>query len=54
MTVSCWRPYGSIRDEIQRFFLGSSPQLVDRNILFGRAWEARSSLTTVSSGKVRY
>ncbi|KAL7482053.1 hypothetical protein ACHAW6_007739 [Cyclotella cf. meneghiniana] len=50
--VNCWRPIGSILEELQSFFLGTSTCLVDEDIVFGKAWEKRSQLSTVSSGVV--
>ena len=52
LDVHCWRPSGSIREELQSFFLGTSSCLVDENMIFGKAWETRSQLVTVSSGVV--
>ncbi|KAL9182037.1 hypothetical protein ACHAXT_012380 [Thalassiosira profunda] len=53
LEVRCWRPSGSMREELESFFLGTSSCLVDENVIFGKAWEDRSSLVTVSSGIVR-
>mmetsp|Transcript_7537 Transcript_7537/g.16294 ORF Transcript_7537/g.16294 Transcript_7537/m.16294 type:complete len:290 (+) Transcript_7537:156-1025(+) len=53
LEVHCWRPSGSIRDELQSFFLGTSSCLVDENVIFGKAWETRSQLVTVTSGVVK-
>lgn len=53
LEVHCWRPSGSLREELQSFFLGTSSCLVDEEAIFGSAWEARSALRTVSSGVVR-
>jgi hypothetical protein len=50
--VHCWRPSGSLKEELQSFFLGTSTCLVDEDIIFGKAWEKRSQLMTVSSGTV--
>eukprot|EP00804_Cyclotella_cryptica_P018520 CCRYP_004343-RA/>CCRYP_004343-RA protein AED:0.47 eAED:0.37 QI:0/0/0/1/1/0.66/3/0/216 len=52
LEVHCWRPSGSILEELQSFFLGTSTCLVDEDTVFGKAWEKRSQLTTVSSGIV--
>jgi len=38
---------------LQAFFLDVSPQITDRNIIFGKAWEGRNNLATVASGKVK-
>lgn len=50
--VQCWRPSGSIREELQSFFLGTSSCLVDENMIF--SFESRSQLVTVSSGVVKF
>lgn len=52
LEVHCWRPSGSIKEELQNFFLGTSSTLVDEDLIFGKAWEKRSQLNTVSSGIV--
>ncbi|KAL7543302.1 hypothetical protein ACHAXR_012701 [Thalassiosira sp. AJA248-18] len=53
LEIRCWRPSGSKIEELQSFFLGTSPCLVDENVIFGKAWESRSQLVTTSSGIVR-
>ena len=53
LEVRCWRPSGSLREELQSFFLGTSSCLVDEKVIFGKAWEARQNLTTISSGIVK-
>jgi B9 domain-containing protein 2 len=50
--VPCWRPTGSIPEEIQSFFLGANTQLTDESVLYSKAWENRCRLVTVPSGKV--
>jgi hypothetical protein len=52
LEVHCWRPSGSIKDELQSFFLGTSSCLVDEEVIFGKAWEKRGKLKTVTSGIV--
>lgn len=52
LEVRCWRPSGSMREELESFFLGTSSCVVDENVIFGKAWEKRSQLVTVSSGVV--
>lgn len=54
VTISCWRPCGTVSQEIQAFFLGANPQLTDDAITFGKAWDSRSRLVTVSSGEVHF
>ena len=39
-------------EELQSFFLGTSSCIVDENVIFGKAWETRSHLSTVSSETV--
>lgn len=39
-------------EELNSFFLGTSACLVDEKIIFGKAWETRSQLNTISSGTV--
>ncbi len=52
IAVACWRPTGSLPEEIQSFFLGTNPQLTNDDVLFSKAWENRCRLVTVPSGKV--
>ncbi|KAL3827456.1 hypothetical protein ACHAXA_003190 [Cyclostephanos tholiformis] len=52
LEVHCWRPSGSLIEELNSFFLGTSACLADERIIFGKAWETRSQLNTVSSGIV--
>lgn len=52
ITVPCWRPTGSMPEEIQSFFLGANPQLTNEDVLFSKAWENRCRLVTIPSGKV--
>jgi B9 domain-containing protein 2 len=47
-----WRPSGSESDEWRAFFLGGVPQLLTDEVLFNQAWDDRSKLVTVPSGKV--
>jgi B9 domain-containing protein 2 len=37
--VPCWRPTGSLPEEISSFFLGTNPQLTNEEVLFSKAWE---------------
>ena len=53
LEVRCWRPSGSVAEELASFFLGTSSCLADESMIFGKAWETRSQLTTVSSGMVK-
>jgi hypothetical protein len=39
-------------EELNYYFLGTSSRLVDEDTVFGKAWEKRSQLKTVSSGIV--
>jgi B9 domain-containing protein 2 len=52
LEVHCWRPSGSVIEELNSIFLGTSPCLADERLIFGKAWETRSQLNTVSSGIV--
>eukprot|EP00638_Chattonella_subsalsa_P022530 CAMPEP_0117877090 /NCGR_PEP_ID=MMETSP0950-20121206/13979_1 /TAXON_ID=44440 /ORGANISM="Chattonella subsalsa, Strain CCMP2191" /LENGTH=604 /DNA_ID=CAMNT_0005731003 /DNA_START=6 /DNA_END=1821 /DNA_ORIENTATION=- len=52
ITIPCWRPTKSIRDEISAFFLGITPRLVNEEVVFSKAWDQRCRLTTLPSGKV--
>jgi B9 domain-containing protein 2 len=52
LEVHCWRPCGSVMEELNYYFLGTSSRLVDEDTVFGKAWEKRSQLKTVSSGIV--
>lgn len=55
LEINCWKPTnGTIREKLEEFFLGNTPScLLDEAVIFGKAWENRSRLTTVSSGKVK-
>ena len=53
LEIRCWRPSGSLMEELQSFFLGTSSCLVDEQVIFGNAWEKRSQLTTISSGTIK-
>ena len=53
LEIHCWRPCGSLREELQSYFLGTSSCLVDESVIFGKAWENRSQLVTISSGVVK-
>lgn len=53
LEIRCWRPSGSLMEELQSFFLGTSSCLVDEQVIFGKAWEKRSQLTTISSGTIK-
>jgi B9 domain-containing protein 2 len=54
LEINCWKPNGTIRERLEEFFLGRTPPcLLDEAVIFGKAWENRSQLTTVSSGKVK-
>ena len=53
LEIHCWRPCGSLREELQSYFLGTSSYLVDESVIFGKAWENRSQLVTISSGVVK-
>jgi len=53
LAVSCWRPTGSMRDEISAFFLGSTPKLMSHDIISNKAaWANRCRLVTIPTGKV--
>ena len=52
ISIPCWRPTGSMPEEIQSFFLGTNPQLVNEDVLFSKAWENRCRLVTIPSGTV--
>ena len=52
LELHCWRPSGSLKEELQSFFLGTSSCLGDEDIIFGKASEKRSQLMIVSSGTV--
>lgn len=50
--IKCWRPQGSVRQEMESFFLGISSQLKKQDLIFADAWENRHSIYTISSGQV--
>lgn len=55
LEIHCWKPTnGTIREKLEELFLGKTPsRLLDEAVIFGKAWENRSRLTTVSSGKIK-
>ena len=52
LTVECWRPTGSLQDEMSTLFLGTTVELIDYDAIFAKAWEQRCRLITVPSGRV--
>ena len=50
--ISCWRPLGTPEEETETFFLGGTPSLTKKNIIYDKAWDKRNTLTTVGTGKV--
>lgn len=52
MEISCWRPTGAMQDELAAYFLGVTPQLVDNDVVFTKAWDKRCRLVTLPSGRV--
>jgi len=50
--VKCWRPRGTMGEEIRSFFLGTSVHLARDSLIFDEAWENRHRLVTVSTGTV--
>ena len=53
LDIHCFRPCGTFAEELESFFLGRTSKLEDDDLVFARAWEARSNLVTSSSGIVR-
>ena len=51
--VPCWRPEGSLWEELSGSFLGTSVHLTRESLVFEEAWENRHRLVTCSSGRVR-
>ena len=54
MEIHCWKPTnGTLREKLEEFFLRKTPSsLSDEDIIFGKAWDDRSRLTTISTGKI--
>lgn len=53
LSVCCWRPTGSIRDEISAYFLGTTSKLTSYDIISAQAaWANRCRLVTIPTGKV--
>ena len=53
LTVCCWRPTGSVRDEISAYFLGNTSKLTSYDIISAKAaWANRCRLVTIPTGKV--
>mmetsp|Transcript_31833 Transcript_31833/g.103430 ORF Transcript_31833/g.103430 Transcript_31833/m.103430 type:complete len:80 (-) Transcript_31833:205-444(-) len=54
ITISCWRPTGSMRDEVASFFMGNTANLINDDIVCGKAaWKSRCRLVTEPAGKVQ-
>ena len=55
LEINCWKPTnGTIREKLEELFRGKTPSChLDEDVIFGKAWENRSRLTTVSSGKIK-
>lgn len=53
LEVKCWRPRGTLSEEISHFFLGSSIRLTQERLIVDDAWEKRQSLVTVLAGTVK-
>jgi B9 protein. len=51
--VNCWRPKGTLSEEVNHFFLGSSIRLTQERIIVDDAWEKRQNLVTILTGKVK-
>jgi len=43
-----------MQDELASYFLGITPQLVDMDALFTKAWDQRCRLVTLPSGTVHF
>lgn len=52
LEVKCWRPRGTLSEEISHFFLGSSIRLTQERLILDDAWEKRHNLVTILTGKV--
>lgn len=50
LEVACWRPEGSLLQELSAFFLGALPQLTDTSVLIDSS--RRQQLSTVTTGSV--
>jgi len=51
--VNCWRIIGSQLDEIHSFFLGTTTQLNDEDVVSEKGWNNRHKLVTCSAGQVK-
>lgn len=52
LEVACWRPTGSMQDELASYFLGVTPQLLDTDVVFAKAWDKRCRLVTLPAGRI--
>jgi len=50
--IPCWRPVGTVLQELEVYFLGASPQITNEETIFNMAWEDRHRLVTVATGVV--
>lgn len=57
LEIMCWKPQSpscTLKERIEELFLGKTPPcLLEEDAIFAKAWENRSQLRTVSSGKVK-
>ena len=53
LECSCWRPTGTVNEEIAGFFLGGLMRLNTDEVLFNTAWTDRNRIVTVPAGRVQ-
>lgn len=52
--ICCWRPTGSMRDEVTSFFMGNTAKLYSSDIVRSKStWKSRCRLVTVPAGQVQ-
>lgn len=53
LTVPCWSPCPSDKNEMKEFFLGTYSSRDDTVTVYNRAWDVRHNMITIPLGKVR-
>ncbi|KAF4317269.1 hypothetical protein BBO99_00008173 [Phytophthora kernoviae] len=52
LTVSLWRPLGTMKEELDVLLSGRTPELTNDDVLFNAAWSDRCRLRTISTGNL--
>ena len=50
--VPLWKPAGNVEQELDSYFLGRTPALVNADAIYDSAWRERSRLVTMAAGTI--